>query len=299
MIESKFTIFHQLVNFLSLHTHPSAAEPVDLRRRHLGHNQHPPVRCRHRCVALTRFCSGTLATPCLVSSPTARPLLSAKWPRFQSACVPHVAVHSLSTDISLRLVSNQAISCRVRCRFMLVLSSALRSNVRWLLIFEAFVRSSLSRSSHFAFDCLVHYADCPGWGMYTMTSFTYSGSSWSVSSNSATYSAANFTWQDQASYNRHAIGSASISTLGLLRFSSSSSSMVWPSGSIPAAFTLFAVARQTPGGLSRRIFQAPSPLNFILGWWSGYQGVFYFGDTVGWIATSAVASLNVITCFDF
>ncbi len=129
-----------------------------------------------------------------------------------------------------------------------------------------------------------------------MSSFTYSGSSWAVSSNSGTYSAANFTWQDQASYNRHAIGSASISTLGLLRFSSSaSSSMVWPSGSIPATFTLFAVARQTPGGMSRRIFQAASPLDFRFGWWNGYQGVFYFGAS--WITGSVVASqLNVGAC---
>jgi hypothetical protein len=170
----------------------------------------------------------------------------------------------------------------------LVLSSALRSNVRWLFICEPFVCSSLSRSR----TRLLHITHLPGWGMYTMTSFTYSGSSWSASSNSATYSAANFTWQDQTGYNRHAIGSASISTLGLLRFSASSSSMVWPSGSIPAAFTLFAVARQTPGGTSRRIFQATS-LNFIFGWWNGYQGVFYFGDSPGWIAGSAVASLNV------
>jgi hypothetical protein len=63
-----------------------------------------------------------------------------------------------------------------------------------------------------------------------------------------------------------------------------SSSIIFPAGSIPSTFTILSLTRYT-GGSRQRILQSET-LNFIHGHWSGVKGVCFYGNDYGWVSTA-------------
>ena len=108
----------------------------------------------------------------------------------------------------------------------------------------------------------VRVAGVAPWGYYTNPELYYTGG----------------VWMDVSGNNNSASGTSGAMptiTAGSLHFASTQS-MVWPSGSVPSSFTIFARARYTPGGARQgRIFQGTT-FNWLLGWWYGNENVAFF-----------------------
>jgi hypothetical protein len=116
------------------------------------------------------------------------------------------------------------------------------------------------------------------WGYFTNPELYYTGG----------------VWMDVSGNSNNAIGtSGALPTIaaGDLRFNSTQS-MVWPAGSVPSSFTIFARARYTPGGAKQgRIFQG-NISNWLLGWWNGNENAAFFNIWMTVFYTQATSYHN-------
>jgi len=74
-----------------------------------------------------------------------------------------------------------------------------------------------------------------------------------------------------------------------------SSSIVFPSGSIPSTYTLLSLTRYT-GGIRLRILQSDT-LNYVHGHWNGLRGVCHYGDDFGFMtSTNSIGNIDDWLC---